>query len=235
MNEEINQLERRQGRRTNKINVILIIIIIILLLILFMLPNILNVLKPILPERWVSEMEKTFECVCPSCDDDDQGATGQGGINGSTTIEGTDLQVSFVASSIRIDTNSNFNKDLVRVNQNGSNINFNITLREPKDYATFYVTLTNNGNYDAEITGLETNILTNKEAQYIKYSITYADGKAIGVRRKRGEVITHGDILKKGETIELKFTALYRDDFATGLTEDLVVPFKSKIVFAQAD
>ena len=110
--------------------------------------------------------------------------------------------------SIRVDAVSTFNKgiyyDNIKYTDNvsfngvdGVNIDYNAKLDRPGDYYELYFDVINGTNYDVEIT----DCIYHEDDEYIGYELTYDDGKNV----------SNGDVIKKGESIRLKYKVLYKD------------------------
>lgn len=82
-------------------------------------------------------------------------------------------------------------------------LNFNVILNEPGDYYKFTVDVVNYGTIDAMIDGIIKNIdLTDEQAKYIKYDVSYSDGSSIAEKQ----------LLSVGESKTIFVMVSYRTD-----------------------
>ena len=79
----------------------------------------------------------------------------------------------------------------------GSNLDYSAELVKPGDYYELYFDVVNSTKYDVEIT----DCIYNDDDEYIDYDLVYENGDKINV----------GDIIKKGESIRVKYTVLYKE------------------------
>lgn len=88
----------------------------------------------------------------------------------------------------------------------GSNMDYNAKFQLPGDYYEIYFDVVNSTKYDVEISDL----MINEDDEYIDYELSYDNGNKIKV----------GDIIKKGNSIRLKYKVLYKELAEKGYTFD---------------
>lgn len=79
----------------------------------------------------------------------------------------------------------------------GVNIDYSAELVTPGDYYELYFDVVNSTNYNVAIT----DCIYNEDDTYIGYELTYENGDQINI----------GDVIKKGETVRVKYRVLYKD------------------------
>ena len=85
-------------------------------------------------------------------------------------------------------------------NVDGTNIDYSAELVKPGDYYELYFDVVNSTRYNVEIT----DFIINEDDDYITYELTYDNGEEINV----------GDVIKKGESIRVKYKVLYKEYIA---------------------
>ena len=101
---------------------------------------------------------------------------------------------------------------------------FNILLPMPGDYYAFTVDIKNNSSIDAQVDNITSTILTEEQAKYLGFSLTYENGTKIN----------KGDVIKSGETKTLKFISLSK--IVSELNEnDITASYNGQITFIQAE
>ena len=109
-----------------------------------------------------------------------------------------------------------------------SSVGFDIELNTPGEYYEFTVDVVNDGGIDAMIDSvIKTPELTNKQAKYIKYEITYENGESISTKQT----------LKKGTATPIKVRLEYRKDIvASDLpSSSTELSLKLTLVYVQSD
>ena len=79
----------------------------------------------------------------------------------------------------------------------GTNIDFNGSLSLPGDYYVLEFDVVNSTSVDVHVS----DCFYNKDDDFIKYELTYTDGKKINT----------GDVLKKGESKGIKYKVSYEN------------------------
>ena len=92
--------------------------------------------------------------------------------------------------------NVSYTDNVVFKSVDGVNLLYSANLIQPGDYYELYFDVVNSTNYNIAIT----DCVYNSDDEYIKYELTYEDGNKINI----------GDIIKKGESIRLKYKVLYK-------------------------
>lgn len=82
-------------------------------------------------------------------------------------------------------------------NVDGVNIDYSAQLNKPGDYYELYFDVVNSTGYNVEIT----DCIYNDDDEYIDYDLVY----------ENGDKINTGDIIKKGESVRVKYKVLYKD------------------------
>ena len=82
-------------------------------------------------------------------------------------------------------------------NVDGTSIDYSAELAKPGDYYELYFDVVNSTNYNVEIT----DCIYNEDDDYLDYELTYENGEKINI----------GDIIKKGESIRVKYKVLYKE------------------------
>ncbi len=79
----------------------------------------------------------------------------------------------------------------------GVKIDYSAQLNTPGDYYELYFDIVNSTNYDVAIS----DCIYNEDDDYIGYDLTYENGEKIGM----------GDVIKKHDTIRVKYKVLYKN------------------------
>ena len=109
-----------------------------------------------------------------------------------------------------------------------SSVGFSVALNKPGDFYEFTVDVVNDGTIDAMIDSVvKTPNLTEAQAKYIKYEITYENGESINTNQT----------LKKGTSTPIKVRVEYRKDLVasdlpSGATE---LNLKLILIYVQSD
>lgn len=82
-------------------------------------------------------------------------------------------------------------------NVDGVKLDYSAELVKPGDYYELYFDVVNSTGYNVEIT----DCVYNEDDEYIDYDLVY----------ENGEKINTGDIIKKGESVRVKYTVLYKE------------------------
>lgn len=82
-------------------------------------------------------------------------------------------------------------------NVDGVNINYSAQLNNPGDYYELYFDVVNSTNYDVAIT----DCIYNEDDEHVGYDLTYENGEKIDI----------GDVIKKHDTIRVKYKVLYKE------------------------
>jgi len=109
-----------------------------------------------------------------------------------------------------------------------SSLSFDVDLNLPGDYYEFTVDVVNEGSIDAMIDSvIKTPELTNKQAKYIKYEITYENGESISTKQT----------LKKGTATPIKVRLEYRNDLSASdlPSSSTELSLKLTLVYVQSD
>lgn len=93
--------------------------------------------------------------------------------------------------------NVNYSDNVVFNNVDGADLDYSAELRVPGDYYELYFDVVNSTNYDVEIT----ECVYNQDDEYIDYELVYENGDNINI----------GDIIKKGESIRVKYKVSYKE------------------------
>ncbi len=93
--------------------------------------------------------------------------------------------------------NINYTDNVVFNKVDGANIDYSAELVKPGDYYELYFDVVNSTGYNVEIT----DCVYNNDDEYIDYDLVYENGNKINT----------GDIIKKGESIRVKYTVLYKE------------------------
>lgn len=102
-----------------------------------------------------------------------------------------DLKKGIYYDNIDYTDNVAFNK------VDGVNLDYSAELVKPGDYYELYFDVVNSTGYNVEIT----DCVYNEDDEYIDYDLVY----------ENGEKINTGDIIKKGESVRVKYTVLYKE------------------------
>ena len=102
-----------------------------------------------------------------------------------------DLKKGIYYDNIDYTENVAFNK------VDGVNLDYSAELVKPGDYYELYFDVVNSTGYNVEIT----DCVYNEDDEYIDYDLVY----------ENGEKINTGDIIKKGESVRVKYTVLYKE------------------------
>ena len=102
-----------------------------------------------------------------------------------------DLKKGIYYDNIDYTENVEFNK------VDGVNLDYSAELIKPGDYYELYFDVVNSTGYNVEIT----DCVYNEDDEYIDYDLVY----------ENGEKINNGDIIKKGESVRVKYTVLYKE------------------------
>ena len=124
-------------------------------------------------------------------------------------------------------TNGSATTDVPTI-QTKNTLNFNTILNMPGDFYEFTVDIVNGGEIDAMIANIiKTPELTEEEAKYLKYEITY----------QNGESITNKQTLNKYTTMPIKIRIEYRKDInASDLpTEQITLDLSLTLEYIQSD
>ena len=107
------------------------------------------------------------------------------------------------------------------------NLTYSVTLNKPGDAYRFNVDIVNGGTIDAMITVLSNTSLTAEQAQYVDYSVTYADETALATK----------NLLAKNSRDKLLVTVVYKDNISNDelLAEDINIDIDLSIKYEQAD
>jgi len=109
-----------------------------------------------------------------------------------------------------------------------SSVGFDVELNTPGEFYEFTVDVVNGGSIDAMIDSVvKTPELTNEQAKYIKYEITYENGESISTKQT----------LKKGTSTPIKVRVEYRKDIvASDLpSSSTELSLKLTLVYVQSD
>lgn len=121
-------------------------------------------------------------------------------ITGNTEISSASWNIHF--NNIQIDSQSVVATSEPKI-VNTNSVDFAATLNKPGDHYTFTVDIVNSGTLDAMIDSVvKTPNLTEEQAKYISYEISYNDGNLISSKQ----------ILKKDSFKTLKVKIAYRND-----------------------
>lgn len=168
-------------------------------------------------EKIIEELKKIYR-VAPDglYDVDDPTGTGEL-VNGSV--------FNIIFDNLKVDSSNN-STDVPKLVSRQS-LRFDITLKEPGDVYSFTIDIKNNGKYNVKIDKFLTTILSTEQEKYMTYTMTYEDGTEI----------QKNDKLKSGDTVTLKFTAIYKEVFKPEdlPKKDLVVNYFCQIVYIQDD
>ena len=112
-------------------------------------------------------------------------------INGNTKISKNSWVIYFDDVSIASDSvhNEDPTKEAVITNQEKTNIEFTANLNNPGDFYEFTVYTVNDGSIDAAVSSIEKTELTEEQAKYLTFDVTYDDGSEI----KRCDVLKAND------------------------------------------
>lgn len=110
---------------------------------------------------------------------------------------------------------------------NTKNLTYSVTLNKPGDAYRFNVDIVNGGTIDAMITVVSNTSLTAEQAQYVEYSVTYADETALATK----------NLLAKNSRDKLLVSVVYKDNVSNDelLDEDLSIDIDLSIKYEQAD
>ena len=151
-------------------------------------------------------------------------------INGKSTISKNTWDVHF--DNINV-TDESVEAVKLPTIEDDTTVDFEIALNMPGDFYEFTVDVVNNGTIDAMIESInKTPILTEEQAKYLDYTITYQNNLEItskqlvkkdeSVRLKvRVEIrkdIDPSDLPEVGEVLYLSFTANYQQADETGIS-----------------
>ena len=122
-------------------------------------------------------------------------------------------------------------------------VDFEVSLNLPGDYYEFTVDLINNGTIDAMIESVEkTPVLTEAQAKYLNYTVTYENGEAITTKqlvnkesfvRLKVKVelrkdVNPADLPEVGDVLYLSFTVNYQQADNTGVSVNKFITFTVK-------
>ena len=112
-------------------------------------------------------------------------------INGNTKISKNSWVIYFDNVSIASDSvhNEDPAKEAIITNQEKTNIEFTANLNNPGDFYEFTVYTVNDGSIDAAVSSIEKTELTEEQAKYLTFDVTYDDGSEI----KRCDVLKAND------------------------------------------
>jgi hypothetical protein len=82
-------------------------------------------------------------------------------------------------------------------NVDGLALDYSANLVKPGDYYELYFDVVNSTGYNVEIT----DCIYNDDDEYIDYDLVYENGDKINI----------GDIIKKGESVRVKYKVLYKE------------------------
>lgn len=82
-------------------------------------------------------------------------------------------------------------------NVDGVNLDYSAQLSKPGDYYELYFDVVNSTSYNIEIT----DCIYNDDDEYIDYDLVYENGEKINI----------GDVIKKGQSVRVKYKVLYKD------------------------
>lgn len=126
------------------------------------------------------------------------------GIDGISRITSNQWEIHFAnveetAGSVQATTKATINKDL-------DTINFDITFNNIGEYYDFTFDVVNGGTIDASLTELIKKGISEEQAPYIDFAVTYADGKEINI----------DDKLPAGESRKVRVKVSYHSDIFNG-------------------
>ena len=109
-----------------------------------------------------------------------------------------------------------------------SSVGFDVELNVPGEFYEFTVDVVNEGSIDAMIDSVvKTPELTNEQAKYIKYEITYENGESISTKQT----------LKKGTSTPIKVRVEYRKDLVVSDLPNSATELSLKLtlIYVQSD
>lgn len=142
-------------------------------------------------------------------------------INGTASIAKTSWNVHFenvvvTEGSVGLDKPEESEETPAKptLSENDTKIIYNVTLEKPGDFYEFTVDVVNGGTINAKIAkdGVQNTELSETEAKYAKYAVTYADDTEIKAEDKLAKSGTVGEDGTKEDTKTVKVRVEYRDD-----------------------
>ncbi len=142
-------------------------------------------------------------------------------IFGTTTINKASWDVHF--ENLRITDGSVTATTPATIDTNSTTVNFGVTLTNPGDYYEFTVDEVNKGTIDAMVSSLIKTGLTEEQAKYLDYTVSYSDGvevaekqllpagdkETVKVRVEFKRDITVSDLPTTSQTLNLSFSINY--------------------------
>lgn len=93
--------------------------------------------------------------------------------------------------------NIDYTDNVVFNKVDGANLDYSAELVKPGDSYELYFDVVNSTSYDVEIT----DCIYNEDDEYIDYDLVYENGDKINM----------GDIIKKGDSVRVKYRVLYKE------------------------
>ena len=124
-------------------------------------------------------------------------------INGTASMDTASWDVHFANLSSVSLTNKAVETNAPNISSDGLSIdNINISLKEPKDKATYTVDIVNDGSINAEISRIKMPELTKEQEKYLSVTATYEDGTDVSV----------SNIINAGITKAVTISILFKED-----------------------
>ena len=96
-------------------------------------------------------------------------------INGNITVKSTSWNIAFDTNSYS-ETDGSVTVDASNRTITGTTVTYNVTLTKPGDFYEFTVNVKNTGDFNANLTGISMTSLTEAQAKYLTYTVTYDNG-----------------------------------------------------------
>ena len=155
-------------------------------------------------------------------------------INGTTDIHGNTWDVYWDSGSISV-TNGSITTTEPVVDEDGTSATYEVTLEMPGDFYEFTIDAVNNGSVDAMIDDIKLTITDDDDQpvtleNYVKYSVTYADGVAVDEKHLLAKK-TNNTATRQKYKVRIEY-----DSNATTLSStDLTYKISTEIKYQQAD
>ena len=146
-------------------------------------------------------------------------------INGSSNIKKAGWDVHF--ENINVDDGSvTATKSATIDESDKTKIEYSVKLSKPGDKYEFTVDVVNAGDIDASVSAVSKTGLTEEQAKYVDYTVTYSDGTDVAVK----------DLLNASSTKNIKVSVSYKTDLNPEdlPSEDKVLSLQMEVTYVQA-